>query len=178
MDPVLPAPFQDRMDRDEPSFIENADLIGELMHFDDASRPVGNAVVVAADREQAVMADPAFELEQCVEGKGREGLQFGLLGSEGFRDNPLGGAVVPDVSDRGQPVIELGIEIVEVAEGAAQEEVLADVAEWSFDLALSLRPIGAVSPRQKAIMLSERDQRRWRQRPACDNAIASADPDA
>jgi hypothetical protein len=31
IDPVLPAPFQDRMDRDEPSFIENADLIGELM---------------------------------------------------------------------------------------------------------------------------------------------------
>ena len=92
IDPVLPAPFQDRMDRDEPAFIENADLIGELMHLDDTPRPVGNAVVVAADRDQAVMADPAFQLEQGVEGEGRKGLQLGLLGSEGFRDNPLGGA--------------------------------------------------------------------------------------
>ena len=61
IDPVLPAPFQDRVDRDQPSLIEDADLIGELMHFDDASRSVGNAVVVAADRDQAIMADPAFE---------------------------------------------------------------------------------------------------------------------
>ena len=128
--------FQDRMGGDEPTLIEDADLVGELVDLDDTPRPVGNAVVVAADRDQPVMADAALELEQRVEGEGRQGLQFGLLGGEGFRDDPLGGAVQPDIGDRRKPVVELGVEIVEIAEGAAEEEVLADVAEWPLDLAL------------------------------------------
>ena len=60
IDPVLPAPFQDRVDRDEPAFIENAYLIGELMHLDDPPRPVGNAVVVASDGDEAIVADAAL----------------------------------------------------------------------------------------------------------------------
>ena len=93
IDPVLPAPFQDRMDGDEPALIENADQVGQLVHLDDAARPVGNAVVVAADRDQPVVADAALELQQRVEGDGRQRLQLRLLGSKGLRDDPLGRAV-------------------------------------------------------------------------------------
>ena len=54
---------------------------------------------------------------------------------------------------------ELGVQIVEVAEGAGEEEVLADVAERSLDFALRLRPIRTAGSGQEAIVLGERDQR-------------------
>ena len=37
---------------------------------------------------------------------------------------------------------QLAVEVVEIAEAAAEEEVLADVAERPLDLALGLRPVG------------------------------------
>ena len=60
-------------------------MSGKLMHLDDAAGAIGNAVVVAADRHEPVMADPAFELEQRVEGRCRQRLQLGLLGRKGLR---------------------------------------------------------------------------------------------
>ena len=63
--------------------IEDADLVGELVDLHHPARPVGNAVVVAADRDQPVMADAAFQLEQRVEGEGGQLLQVQLLGSKG-----------------------------------------------------------------------------------------------
>ena len=59
--------------------------VGQLMHLDDAPGAIGNAVVVAADRDEPVMADAPFELEQRVEGRRGQGLQIGLLGREGLR---------------------------------------------------------------------------------------------
>jgi len=91
-------------------------LVRELVNLDDTPRPVGDAVVVSADRDQPVMADATFELEQRVEGERRKGLQFRPLGSKGLRDDALGGAVQPDVGDHRKPVIELRVEIVEIAE--------------------------------------------------------------
>jgi hypothetical protein len=104
------------------------------------------------------MADAALELEQRVEGKRRQLLQFGLLGSKSIRDDALGGAVQPDIGDCRKPVVELGVEIVEIAEAAAEEEVLADVAEWPLDLALGLGAIRPAGPGQEAVVLAERHQ--------------------
>src|ERR1700760_2675915 len=53
----------------EASLIENANLIWQLVYLDDAPSPVGDAVVVAADRHQAVMADTAFQFEDVVKGQ-------------------------------------------------------------------------------------------------------------
>jgi hypothetical protein len=147
------------MGGNQPALIENADLIRKLVHLDDASCPVGDAVVVAADRYQAVMADAAFEPEQRVEWQCRKWLQFRLLGSEGFRDDALGRAMQPDVGDRDEPVIELAIEVIEIAERAGQEEVVADVVERPLHLALGLGPIRSASSRDEAVVLTERDQR-------------------
>jgi hypothetical protein len=47
----------------------------------------------------------------------------------------------PKIGDRIQPMTELIVEVVEIAEGAAEEEVLADIAKWPLDLALCFRPI-------------------------------------
>ena len=63
-------------------------------------------------------------MSRASKGAGRQRLQLGLLGREGLRDDPLRRAVQADIGDRVEPVIELGIEILEIAEGAAEEEVL------------------------------------------------------
>ena len=54
---------------------------------------------------------------------------------------------------------ELGVQIVEVAEGAGEEEVLADVAVRPLDLALGLGPVGPAGPRVEAVVASKVDQR-------------------
>src|SRR5580700_11257145 len=54
---------------------------------------------------------------------------------------------------------ELIVQIIEVAEGPAEEEVLADVAERPFDLALGLGPIGPAGARLEAVMAGEIDKR-------------------
>jgi hypothetical protein len=58
-----------------------------------------------------------------------------------------------------QPVGELGVQVVEVAERPAKEEVLADVAERPLHLALGLRPVGPAGFRVKAVMAGEVEQR-------------------
>ena len=49
VDPVLPTPFQDRMHGHLPALVQNTDLVRQLVDFDDTPRPVGHAVIVAAD---------------------------------------------------------------------------------------------------------------------------------
>ena len=45
VDPVLPATVQDRMGGNEPTLIQNAYLVRQLMYLDDAPGPIGDAVV-------------------------------------------------------------------------------------------------------------------------------------
>jgi hypothetical protein len=56
-------------------------------------------------------------------------LQLGLLGGERLGDNALRRTMGADVGDGVEPIGELSIEVVEVAEAASEEEVLPDVAE-------------------------------------------------
>ena len=116
VDPILPSALQDRMGCHETAAVEDADDVGKLMHLDDAAGPIGNAVVVAANRDEPVMADAPFELEECVEGCCRQRLEVGLLGREGLRHDPLRRAVQADVGDRVEPVGELAIEVIEITE--------------------------------------------------------------
>ena len=75
-------------------------------------------------------------------GASGSGLQVRLLLGEGLVDDPLGGGVHARIGDRVEPMPELGVQVVEVAERAGEEEVLADVAERPLDLALGLGPVG------------------------------------
>jgi hypothetical protein len=91
-----------------------------------------------------------------VEGLSRQRLQLGPLSGEGFRDDPLRGAVQADFGDGIEQDPKLAVEVVEVAEGARQEEALADVGERPLDLTLRFGPVGAAGTWQEAEVLGER----------------------
>ena len=57
-----------------------------------------------------------------------------------------------------EPMLKLAVEIVQVAERAAEEKVFADVSERSLDLSFRLRPIGATGPRLEAKVSGEIDE--------------------
>lgn len=152
INPILATAIQDRVGGHEPTFVEDADAIGKLMDFDDAPGAVGNAVIVAADRDQAIMADATLQFEKGIEGTGRQGLKFRLLGNEGIADDALRGAVQANIGDRIEPTAQLIVQIVEIAEAAGKEEVLADIAEWSLDLSLGFGAIGPAGLRLEAIV--------------------------
>ena len=152
--------LQDRMGRDEAALIEDADRVRKLMHFDDAPRPIGHAVVIAADRDEPVMADAPFELEERVEGRRRQRLKLKPFGREGLRDDPLRGAVQPDVGDRVEPVLQLLVQVLKAPERARQEEVLADVGNGRSTFPLVLARYGRQAlgrkPKCLASAISER----------------------
>src|SRR5262249_37081082 len=159
IDAVLLATFQNGMLGDDIAEIENTDQIGKLLDLDDPSGAVGHAVIVAADRDEAVVADAPFQLEYGVEAMLGQRLQLGLLGRESLGDDALGGAVNADVGDPIEPIDELRVEVLEVAEAAAEKEVLADIAERPLDLSFGFCPIGSAGARLEAIMLRQREQR-------------------
>ena len=139
---------------------EDLHLVGERVHLDDPlPGGIGNAVEIAADAHHAFMGDPPFQLEHRAEGRERQGAQVRLLLGEGLVDDALRGGVHPRIGDRIEPMPQLGVEIVEIAERAGEEEVLADIPERPLDLALGLGPVGAAGLRLEAVMPGEVDQR-------------------
>ena len=66
-DACQPASFQHGMHGDDAVLVEDADDVRELLYFDDAARAIGHAVVVAANRDEAIVTDAALQLQQRVE---------------------------------------------------------------------------------------------------------------
>jgi hypothetical protein len=99
--------------------------------------------------------------EHRVEAMSGQRLQLWLPGRKRLGDDALGGAVDADIGDSIKPVDELSVEVVEVAEAAAEEEVLADVAERPLDLSLCLGPIEPAGARLKAIGPGRRSLVAW-----------------
>ena len=102
------------MGRDQSALIQNADHVRQLMHLDDAPSAIGNAIVIAADRDKAVMADPAFQLQERIEGRRGQTLKIEPLGRKSLGDDALCRGVQPDVGHRVEPILQLGVQIVEV----------------------------------------------------------------
>ena len=82
IDAVLLSAFENRMLGDDGAEIEDADQVGELLDLDNPAGAIRHAVIVAADRDKAVMADAPLQLEHCIEAMLRQGLQLGLLGRD------------------------------------------------------------------------------------------------
>ena len=61
--------------------------------------------------------------------------------------------MLPRIGDVVQPVPELGVQVVEIAKRAGQEEVLADIPERSLDFALGLCTIRFARLRVEAVTL-------------------------
>ena len=68
-------------------------------------------------------------------------LQRRALLGEMLADNAAGRGIDAHIGNLVEPLAELHVEIVEIAKAAPEEEVLADVAERTLDLALRLGPI-------------------------------------
>lgn len=111
---ILSAPFQNLMGGDQSALVQNSDQVRQLMHLDNAPSAVGNAIVIAADRDETVMADTAFQLQQRIEWRCRQALKIELLGRQRLGDDPLCRGVQPDVGYRDEPILQLGVQIVEV----------------------------------------------------------------
>ena len=133
-DPALAAAFEHGMDGDQLVVLQNADLVGQRVHLDDAAAgAIGNRIKIAADRHHTLASDPAIERQHDGEGHGRRRLQVRLFLGE-MLQHDAGGGMPARVGNRIEP--ELRIQIVEVAERAAEEEVFPDVAERALHFAL------------------------------------------
>ena len=127
VDVFVVAAFERSMRGDENAVLEDANLVGEDVDVEDAAtRRVRHAVEIAADAHHAFVRDAPFELQDCPIRRERQRVQRRPLLSKGFVDDALRGRVDAWVRDGVEPVAELRVEIIEVAERAAEEEVLAD----------------------------------------------------
>ena len=141
-DPALMAALQHGMRGDQSPVFEDPNFIGERMHLDDPlPGRVRNAVKIAADAHHAFMRDPAFQLEDRAERRQRQQLEMHLLLGEGLVDGALGCSVYARIGHHIQPLAQLSIQVVEIAERAGEEEILADIAIGSLDLSLCFGPI-------------------------------------
>ena len=89
---------------DDGAEIEDADQIGKLLDLDNPAGAIRHAVIVAADRDEAVVADAPLQLEHRIEAMLGQCLQLGLLGRERLGDDPLGGAMDADIGDGIEPI--------------------------------------------------------------------------
>ena len=67
IDAVLLSTFENRMLGDDVAEIKDTDQIRKLLDFDDPAGAIGHTVIVAADRDEAIVADAPFQLEYGVE---------------------------------------------------------------------------------------------------------------
>jgi hypothetical protein len=62
------------------------------------------------------------------------------------------------IGDRIEPMAQLTVQTIEIAEDAAEEEVLPDISEWALEFTLRLGAIGAARARVKAVKARQVDK--------------------
>src|ERR1700754_4757784 len=130
------------MNSNDGAVLKNATLVGRAMHLNcPPSRAVRHAVEIAVDRDHAIARDASLEPHHGLKQPGGQRLKRRALLGEMLGHHPLRCGMGAGIGGLVEPLTELGIEIVEIAKGPAEEEVLADVAERTLDLALRLGPI-------------------------------------
>ena len=87
-----------------------------------------------------------------MNGPAGSGRRDGQLLGEVLDDDPPRGAVQAAVGDLVEPLAELGVQVIEVAEAAGEEKALAHVAEGPLHLALGLGPVGPAGLGQEAVV--------------------------
>ena len=141
-DPALMAPLQNGMGGDQRAVLKNRTSWPACDFDDPLPGYVLNAIKIAADAHHAFMRDPPFQLQQRAEGRQRQHFEVGLLLGERLVDDALSGRVHTRIGYRIEPVPQLGIQVVEIAERASEEEVLADVSIGPLDIPLVLARYG------------------------------------
>jgi hypothetical protein len=155
----LASSFQHRVGCDGYAVLQDGDSAGGDLHL---HRPPAGAirhgVEVAADRHHAVSGDTALQGQHAVEGAGRQRLEVGALLGEMLGDDALGSGVPTAVGELIQPLGELDVQVLEIAEAAGQEEVLAHVAEGPFDFALGFGAVRLAGLRQEAVVAGQGEE--------------------
>lgn len=135
-DAALATSVHHGMNGNDLALLEDTHLVGGAVHLDGpAPSGVGHAVEIAADGDHAVLSNPALQPQHGLERAGRQRLQAGTLLGKVLADHAACCGMNTGIGDVVEPLAELLIEVVEVAEVASEEEVLADITEWAFDLA-------------------------------------------
>ena len=161
IDPAAVPAFEDRMPGDQRPVFEDPHFGGMPLHLQHAlAGGVRHGVEVSADGDHSVAADAALDGQDRVVGMRGQRNQIALLFGECVVDDPAGGGVDARIGDLAAPIVELRVEVVEAAEGPVEEEVLADVAERSLDLALGLRPVGSAGLGRRSVVVEQGDQGR------------------
>ncbi|CAM4175052.1 hypothetical protein PAYE108092_21000 [Paracoccus yeei] len=161
IDPALVLAFQHRVAGDQCAILEDPDLGRVVLDLDDAPPGgVGNAVLVAAHGDHAFLADPPLDGQNRLIGTGRQGQQLGAFFLKMRVHDLLGRGMQTGIGDGQAPFIELGVQIVEILEAAAEEEVLPHIAEGPLDLALGFGPVGLAGPGRRIVMPQQGHQGR------------------
>ena len=113
---------------------------------------IGVDVFVVAAFERSMRGDENAVLEYGASGRD---FSAGLSSAKASLTMRCVGRVDAWVRDGVEPVAELRVEIIEVAERAAEEEVLADVSERPLHFALGFGPIGSTGTRLEAVVPCE-----------------------
>ena len=159
IDPAAAFTFENGVSGDQRAVLEDADLVDVVLNFHDAlPGRVGDAVEIAVDRDHTLVAHASLYGQDSAVGDRRQRRQARPFLGEGLVDGAPRGGMDPWVGDGGAPAVELGVQIVEVAEGPGEEEVLPDIAERPLDLSFRLGPIRAARPRDGAIMVQQRHE--------------------
>ena len=152
IDALLVLALEHRVTCDQLPVLEDAHLGRMVLDLDDpAPGGVRDAVLIAANGNHALMADPPLDGQHRVVGPSWQGYEVRLLIRKVLVDNLLRGCMDPGVGYGNSPLLKLGIEVVEVTETAPQKEVLPHVTEWALDLALRLRPIRLAGATSEAL---------------------------
>src|SRR5579862_8908249 len=96
IDAILPTAFEDRMLGNDIAEVEDTDHAWQLLDLDHTAGAIGNAVVVAPDGDEAVVADAALQLEHGIEAMLGQRLKLGLLRGERLGDDALRRAMGTD----------------------------------------------------------------------------------
>jgi hypothetical protein len=156
----LVAALEHRMGGNQLALLIDPDLVGQGVHLDHApAGGIGHAVEVAAHADHALAGDPPLQAQHRVERSQRQRPQEGLFLSKGFGDDAACGGMHAGVGHCGKPVLQLPVQILEIAEGAGQEEVFPDVAEGPLDLAFGLGPVRPAGFGMEAEVAGQIDER-------------------
>ena len=118
----------------------------------------GHAVVIARNRDHALVADTALHCQNSIVWDCRKRIQAGLLFDKGLIYNTQGRGVGARIGNARAPQIELRIQIVDIAEHPRQKEVLPDIAEGWFNLAFCLGPVRLTRAWDRAVVVEQSNE--------------------
>lgn len=117
IEPLLAPTFERGMTCHQHAALEDADFVGEDVDVEDPPpRRIRHAIQIAADAHHAFVRGPSLQMQHRPVGRAWQGLECRLFLGEGLIDDPMGRGMHPRIGDSIQPMAELAVEVVQIAE--------------------------------------------------------------